>query len=68
MTLYALGEQSPQVHPDAFVADLGDALAGLVADPARAAAMGVAARRRVEEHFAWESIAERTLEVYRSAR
>ncbi len=56
------------VHPDAFVADLGDALAGLVADPARAAAMGVAARRRVEEHFAWESIAERTLEVYRSVR
>lgn len=56
------------VHPDAFVADLGDALAGLVSDPARAAAMGVAARRRVEEHFAWEAIAERTLEVYRSVR
>ncbi len=28
--------------------------------------MGQAGRRRVEEHFAWESIAEQTLEVYRS--
>jgi starch synthase len=54
------------VHPDAFVADLGDALTAMVADPARAAAMGRAARRRVEDHFAWEAIAERTLEVYRS--
>jgi starch synthase len=54
------------VHPDAFVADLGDALAAMVADPARAAEMGLAARRRVEDHFAWEAIAERTLEVYRS--
>jgi starch synthase len=54
------------VHPDAFVADLGDALTAMVADPARAAAMGLAARRRVEDHFAWEAIAERTLEVYRS--
>jgi starch synthase len=54
------------VHPDAFVADLGDALTAMVADPARAAEMGLAARRRVEEHFAWEAIAERTLEVYRS--
>jgi starch synthase len=28
--------------------------------------MGAAARRRVEDHFAWEAIGERTLEVYRS--
>ena len=26
--------------------------------------MGVAARRRVEEHFSWDAIAERTIEVY----
>ena len=54
------------VHPEAFVADLGDALTAAVSDPARAAEMGRAARRRVEEHFAWETIGERTLEVYRS--
>lgn len=54
------------VHPEQFVADLGDALTAAVADPAKAAAMGRAARQRVEDHFAWETIAERTLEVYRS--
>lgn len=52
--------------PERFVADLADALTRVVTDPARAAEMGAAARRRVEEHFAWESIAERTLDVYRS--
>ena len=26
--------------------------------------MGEAARRRVEEHFAWEAIAQRTMDVY----
>src|SRR5665648_24113 len=54
------------VRPDEFVADLGDALAAVVADPDRAAEMGRAARRRVEDHFAWDAIAEQTLDVYRS--
>ncbi|WP_341360761.1 glycogen synthase [Georgenia sp. M64] len=54
------------VDPRAFEHDLAEALTAMVSDPARAAEMGVAARRRVEEHFAWEAIAERTLEVYRS--
>ncbi len=54
------------LDPDRFVADLADALTRVVADPARAAEMGVAARRRVEEHFAWDAIGERTLEVYRT--
>ncbi len=52
--------------PGRFVADLAAALVAVVSDVPRARAMGAAARRRVEEHFAWESIAERTLEVYRS--
>ncbi|MCV2393335.1 glycogen synthase [Actinotalea sp. M2MS4P-6] len=54
------------VHPDAFVADLAEALTTLATDPTRAAAMGVASRQRVEDHFAWDAIGERTLEVYRS--
>jgi starch synthase len=28
--------------------------------------MGVAARTRVEEHFSWDAIGDRTIEVYRS--
>jgi starch synthase len=54
------------LDPDRFVADLAAALTTVVQDPERAAAMGVAARRRVEEHFSWDAIAERTIEVYRS--
>lgn len=54
------------VDPDRFVADLGAALAQAVADPERAARFGVAARRRVEDHFSWRAIGERTLEVYRA--
>lgn len=52
--------------PERFVADLAQALTDVVTDPERAAAMGVAARRRVEDHFAWDAIADRTLEVYRT--
>ncbi|NMR20759.1 glycogen synthase [Cellulomonas fimi] len=54
------------LDPDRFVADLADALTRVAGDPERAAEMGAAARRRVEEHFAWDAIAERTLEVYRA--
>lgn len=53
------------VDPDAFVADLGAALVDAVADTDRAARFGLAARRRVEDHFSWEAIGLRTLEVYR---
>ncbi|QCB93810.1 glycogen synthase [Cellulomonas shaoxiangyii] len=54
------------VDPDRFVADLGAALADAVADRERARAFGVASRRRVEEHFSWRAVGERTLEVYRA--
>ncbi|WP_395243122.1 glycogen synthase [Agromyces sp. MMS24-K17] len=52
------------VDPDRFVVDLAAALTAVVSDPARAAEMGAAGRRRAEEHFAWTSIADRTIEVY----
>jgi len=52
--------------PERFVADLAKALTDVVTDPERAAAMGVAARKRVEDHFAWDAIADRTLEVYQT--
>jgi len=54
------------VDPDSFVADLRDALVRMVSDPERAKEMGQASRRRAAEHFSWTSIAERTLEVYRT--
>jgi starch synthase len=53
------------LDPDRFVADLAAALDTVLADPARAAAMGKAGRQRAVDHFSWDAIAQRTLEVYR---
>ncbi len=55
------------VDEERFVADLGDALVQALADPQEAARRGEAGRRRAVESFSWSSIAERTLEVYRTA-
>ena len=53
------------VEPETFVHDLAERLASLVMDEALARRMGQAARARVEEHFSWEAIAQRTMDVYR---
>ncbi|WP_127126153.1 glycogen synthase [Georgenia sp. SYP-B2076] len=52
------------LDPQAFEHDLAEALTAMVSDPERAARMGEAARRRVEDHFSWDAIGQRTIEVY----
>ncbi|GHD01675.1 glycogen synthase [Zhihengliuella salsuginis] len=52
---------------EVFVADFAAALNRALADPEHADALGAAGRRRAADHFSWEAIAERTLEVYRTA-
>ena len=54
------------LDPQKFVDDFAAALIDVVSDPERARRMGTAGRKRAQEHFAWETIAERTLDVYRS--
>ena len=58
-------EPMTPVDPDQFARDLANAVNGLMADPARRAAMGAAGRRRAVEHFSWSSIADQTLALYR---
>ena len=53
--------------PERFVADLGAQLCRVVADPDAARMMGVAGRRRAEERFSWQAIADRTRQVYARA-
>jgi alpha-maltose-1-phosphate synthase len=53
--------------PPGDPAALAAAVRRLLADPGRAARFGQAGRLRVEDHFSWERIAERTLDVYREA-
>lgn len=49
-----------------FVSDFAEALNKMLADP-QIEQFGKAGRKRVEEHFSWQSIAEQTLSVYRDA-
>jgi starch synthase len=61
---FAGGDFEPR-DPEGFSRDLAAAINELLDSPARLQAMGTAARRRVEEHFGWRSIAAKTLEFYR---
>jgi alpha-maltose-1-phosphate synthase len=54
------------LDPDRYVADFAAALTSLVSDPARAAEMGRAGRRRAMASFSWPAIAERTRQIYDS--
>lgn len=49
----------------AFARTLAAAVTDLLRDPQRAAAMGRAGRRRVEEKFSWDAVARQTLAFYR---
>ncbi|MGQ0574955.1 MAG: glycogen synthase [Pseudonocardia sp.] len=51
---------------DAFRDGLADAVNALLADPRRAAEMGIAGRDRAQRQFGWEQAATRTVEIYRS--
>jgi len=52
--------------PPGDSARLGKAIAKIIEDPALAAQMGTAGRKRVLSQFTWDRIAEKTLALYRS--
>lgn len=62
-------EQDPvtsfPMHPDQFSRDLAGKISTLLADPEKARKFGQAGRRRVEEKFAWSTIADQTIDLYR---
>lgn len=51
--------------PERFARRLADELNTLITDRALASAFGAAGRRRVEDHFSWDAIAQRTAALYR---
>ena len=53
-----------ETDPAGFEAALATTIAGVLADPAGAAALGAAGRTRAVEHFGWDAVARRTLAVY----
>jgi starch synthase len=52
--------------PAAFSAALADAINRLARDPELRRRLGAHGRKRVVEHFSWDSIAQLTIELYRS--
>ena len=59
-------EVDVEAMPDAVLRDEIDLALGLEdRDPDRARAMGRAGRRRVEQHFGWDRVAESHEQVYR---
>ncbi len=54
------------VDPARFAHDLATAINKVARDPALMARYGAAGRRRVEDHFSWTAIAQRTLALYQT--
>jgi len=48
-------------------ASIGNVLDGLLSQPAKLAEMGTAARRRVEEGYTWDRVADMSEEIYKEA-
>lgn len=53
-------------NPAAFFAGLADAINQLARDPELCHRLGARGRKRAVEHFSWDSVAQRTIELYRS--
>ena len=65
------GETGLLVHydenePARFHDGLAEAVNTVLTDPSRAAAMGQAGRLRAQEAFSWSTVAQQTVDVYRS--
>jgi alpha-maltose-1-phosphate synthase len=54
------------IDPAGYATTLADGINRLARNPELRAQMGKAGRKRVEDHFSWDAIAERTVELYRS--
>lgn len=58
------GDNFEPKRPQQFSRDLAVAINQLLRSPEKLKAMGLESRRRVENHFSWESIARKTLAFY----
>jgi glycosyltransferase involved in cell wall biosynthesis len=54
------------MHPAQFASDLAARINELMADAGLRERMAKAGRLRAEEHFGWQAIAQRTVELYRT--
>jgi alpha-maltose-1-phosphate synthase len=52
--------------PKKFAKDISNAINSIIGDPDKIKKMGLKARKRVEQHFSWKSIALKTMQFYKS--
>jgi starch synthase len=60
-----VGPDGSPVDPPRFASDFASRVNELLADPARAEAIGKAGRRRAVETFSWSAVADETVALYR---
>ena len=60
-----VNDSRPQ-DPGEFAKDLAENINLLLKDPAKMKKMGILARKRVEDHFSWRSIALKTIDFYKT--
>ena len=53
-------------NPKKFHRDMAERITKLVENPDLAKKMGKAGRKRVEQKFSWQTVADKTVELYRS--
>lgn len=56
------------VDPEKFALDLAQGINELISNPELRTSMGIKSRQRVEDHFDWKAIAEKTKELYTSIK
>jgi glycosyltransferase involved in cell wall biosynthesis len=63
-------QQSPfeAINPEKFARDLAERVNELMKNPGLRETFGKAARKRVEENFSWNAIAEKTKRLYESLK
>lgn len=58
-------ERGEPIDPQGFARDLAAAIQRIVDDPSLRERLGRNGRARVEQHFSWRAVAQRTLDLYR---
>lgn len=61
---FAAKEDVEPGNPEENAADLAAAINSLIQAPGKRGQMGAAARKRIEKHFSWPSIARQTVDYY----
>jgi len=67
LVAYDPAQEDDPAYQTGFETRFAEAVNTLLADPAAARRLGTAGRQRCVDHFSWDTIAQRTVDVYQSS-